>query len=90
MSPIGIKRLLDEKPFKPFTIFTGDGSSVDVRSPEFAFLQPGGRTLRVFVPLKSNAREEEEFQENAIDVFLITKVAIPPRSTRRNGHGKAR
>jgi hypothetical protein len=89
MSPIGIKRLLDEKPFRPFTIFTGDGSTVVVRSPEFAFLQPGGRTLRVFVPLKSNAKEEEEFQEHSIDVFLITKVISPSRQPRRNGHGKA-
>ena len=90
MSPIGIKRLLEEKPFKPFTIFTGDGSTVDVRSPEFAFLQPGGRTLRVFVPLKSNAREEDEFQEQSIDVFLITKVVTPSRQSRRNGHSKGR
>ena len=86
MSPIGIRRLLDEKPFTPFTIFTGDGSTVDVRSPEFAFLQPGGRTLRVFVPLKSNAKAEEDFVDHVIDVFLIAKVMIPARQSKRNGH----
>jgi hypothetical protein len=90
MSPVGIKRFLDEKPFKPFTIVTGDGGTADVGSPEFAFLQPGGRTLRVFVSLKSHAREEDEFQEHSIDVFLITKVVSPSRHARRNGHGKGR
>src|SRR4051812_48406832 len=82
MSPARIKEVLETKPFEPFTIHTGDGSTVDVQSREFAFLYPGGRTLHVSVPKVRNAREEEDFEEHRIDVFLITKITSPPRRNR--------
>ena len=50
MSPAAISAMLNAKPFEPFTIHTGDGSSVDVLSKEFTLLYPGGRTLRVVAP----------------------------------------
>ena len=89
MSPARIKLALDEKPFQPFTICTGDGRTVNVLSPEFAHLYPGGRTLLVSVPRKKNPREEEDFEEHHIDVFLITKLTSPPKP-HRNGGKRAR
>jgi hypothetical protein len=86
MSPDRIKQILSTEPFERFTIFTGDGSSVNVLSKEFAYLKPGGRTLEVSVPLVKNARDEGQFEEHRIDVFLITKVVSPPRNGKRNGH----
>ncbi len=83
MSPDRIRTLLDQQPFAPFTIHTGDGGTVDVLSKEFAFLYPGGRTLRVVTPKFRGAAEEADFEEHTIDVFLITKVTQPP--TRRSG-----
>ncbi len=83
MSPEGIKQFLDSKPFQPFTIETGDGSSVNVLSREFAWLKPGNRTLVVSVPLVPRAKEEGEFEEHNIDVFLVTKVITPARLGRR-------
>jgi len=77
MSPERIRQLLDTKPFQPFTVYTGDGGSIDVLSREFAWLMPGGRTMIVSVPVVAGARQEDEFDVHNIDVFLITKVATP-------------
>ena len=82
MSPDRIKTLLSRRPFEPFAVVTGDGSRVNVLSQEFVFLKPGGRTLEVSVPRRPDAKEEADFEEHTIDVFLITKVISP---VRRNG-----
>jgi hypothetical protein len=87
MSPDRILRTLQEKPFQPFTIHTGDGSAVDVLSPEFAYLYPGHRTLSVSVPRVPNARDEADFEEHRIDVFLITKLTFPPQRQKRRKAG---
>jgi hypothetical protein len=79
MSPMRIKQILETTPFQPFTVHTGDGSTVDVMSRAFAWLKPGGRTLIVSVPLKRGASEETDFEDHNIDVFLIAKVTMPPK-----------
>jgi hypothetical protein len=89
MSPGRIKQFLEAKPFAPFTIHTGDGSTVDVISREFAWLHPGNRTLVVSVPMVENANDEGEFRDHNIDVFLITKVTLPPKHRRRNGRKRS-
>ncbi len=86
MSPERIKALLNRRPFAPFTVVSGDRSSVDILSQEFAFLKPGGRTLEVSVPKKVRATEESDFEEHTIDVFLITKVMTPPKKNGRKSH----
>jgi len=83
MSPDRIRQLLGKRPFEQFTVVTGDGSDVPVLSPEFAFLKPGNRTLEVSVPKVRNPKEEADFEEHTIDVFLITKVVSPPRKNGR-------
>ncbi len=88
MSPDRIRALLDAEPFEPFTIHTGDGSTVNVLSKEFTLLYPGGRTLRVVSPKFRGASEEADFEEQTIDVFLITKVTTPPHRSSR-GRRKA-
>jgi len=82
MSPDRIKQLLGRRPFQPFTVVTGDGSDIDVLSQEFAFLKPGGRTLEISVPRVRNPKDEADFEEHTIDVFLISKVITPAK---RNG-----
>jgi hypothetical protein len=77
MSPDRIKQTLDAKPFQPFTVVCGDGGTVDVVSREFAYLLPGGRTLLVSVPKHARAKNEGEFEEHRIDVFLITRLISP-------------
>jgi hypothetical protein len=87
MSPERIRDILKTIPFQPFTIHTGDGSTVDVVSPEFAFLHPGGRTLFISEPRVKNAKNEADFREHRIDVFLITKVTWPPERVHRRKAG---
>jgi hypothetical protein len=89
MTPDRIRQLLNTQPFQPFTVYTGDGSSVDVLSSEFAWLMPGGRTMIVSVPIMENATEENEFRVHNIDVFLVTKIATHPKRGRRNGRRRA-
>jgi hypothetical protein len=67
---------------------TGDGSSVNVLAKEFAFLYPGGRTLRVVAPRFKGATEEEDFDEHTVDVFLISKVVTPPMKLASRRPGK--
>ncbi len=85
MSPERIKQALGAEPFEPFTVVTGDGSTVNILSREFAFLKPGGRTLEVSVPRVRKPKEESDFEEHRIDVFLITKLILPPVRGRANG-----
>ena len=81
MSPVRVRQFLDATPFQAFTVVTGDGSTVDVISREFAWLKPGNRTLVVAVPLVKGASEEGEFEDHNIDVFLISKIVAPaPRN----------
>ena len=87
MSPERIRDLLEAKPFQPFTLVTGDGEKVDVLAREFAILLPGGRTLTVVAPKFKGARDEDDFAEHKIDVFLITKVTVP--YVRSDGRRKA-
>ena len=77
MSPARIQTIIDTSPFETFSVFTGDGSRVDVLAKEFVWLYPGGRTMLVFSPRKQNAKRESDFEEHRIDVFLITKVVTP-------------
>ena len=72
MSPERIREYLHRQPFVPFTIYTGDGSTVRVRSPEFAVLEPRGRTLTV-----TTGEQVRGFSEiQVVDVFLITKLGL--------------
>jgi hypothetical protein len=90
MSPDRIKQFLEKQPFEAFTAHTGDGALVNVLSREFAWLHPGNRTLVVAEPLSKAAKDEADFREHSIDVFLITKVTTPPKRQRHNGRKGSR
>ena len=79
MSPLRLKQILDEQPFQPLVIHTGDGSRVRVVSREMALLLPGGRSLIVATGRKIGDDDETA----TIDVFLITKVTRPAMPRRR-------
>jgi len=44
-----IRKLLDAKPFEPFTIHTTDGDLIGVKSPEFVLLAPNARQISVWM-----------------------------------------
>ena len=68
--------MLDERPFRTFDIHTSDGRVVTVRSPEFAWIHPFGRTMYVCPNPAVDADE-------VIDLLHVTKLS--QGSQRRNG-----
>ena len=84
MSPERFRSFIDADPFQPFTILKGDGEQVDVVSRHLVLLYPGGRTAHVVSPKFVGAKDEKDFEDHYIDVFLVTDVIRP----RRNGNGR--
>jgi hypothetical protein len=63
-----IRTKLDERPFRPFTIFTSDGKVATVKNPMFAWIHPAGRTMYVCEDPASDADE-------IIHLVHVTKLA---------------
>ena len=59
--------LMEARPFQPFRIYTADGRSVTVKSPEFAWHPPAHRTIWV---------AEGEERVHMIDLHLVTRFEI--------------
>jgi hypothetical protein len=78
VAPGALRQILEQKPFRPVRVFTGDGSVFDIKSREFCFLSPKGRTLVVFGGEGQNDDNDEDFR--LVDVFLITKLETEGRS----------
>lgn len=77
-----IRELYRARPFKPFRVHLADGESVLVKSPEFMWMTPGGRTL--FVSPGGEAAE-------IIDLLLVTRITfddVKKRSRRRGQNGE--
>jgi hypothetical protein len=45
-----LRAVASASPFQPFKIHLADGRNVMVRSPEFLFIPPGGRTVVLWQP----------------------------------------
>lgn len=74
MTTTQLQKVLAAKPFTPFTLRLADGSRVPVRSPEFAWIHPGGRT--VFVATDDDAAD-------IIDLLLVAAIEVGNGRTRR-------
>jgi hypothetical protein len=77
-----LKSMLDERPFRPFDVHTSDGDVVRVRSADFAWIHPSGRTMFVATDPKFDT-------EYVIDLLHITKLA-QGRVTNGRPKGKGR
>ncbi len=75
-------QLMEARPFQPFQLVTADGRSVPVKSPEFAWHAPAGRT--VFV-----ASGKGDDVVRIIDLQLVTQFVVGFRAN-GNGRGKKR
>lgn len=69
------RQVLNNTPFRPFTIFTADGLSIPVVSREFVSLSPSGRTVVVFDP---------EDRMNILDLLVVTNLQIEPANGSRS------
>lgn len=69
-----IKIAYEARPFQPFDLYTADGRSVPVRSPEFLAFSPKARC--VYVGLDDGLE--------VVDLLLVTALKMrPPGGTRR-------
>jgi hypothetical protein len=62
-----VKEAYRARPFRPFRLHLADGDTIPVKSPEFMWMTPGGRT--VFVSQGGDAAE-------IIDLLLVTKISF--------------
>ena len=65
------RTLLRERPFRPFRVYTTDGTPIPVWHPDFAYLSPDGRTLFVY---------QQDYSFNMLDVPLLPRFSLesPP------------
>lgn len=64
-----LRRLLRERPFRPFRVFTTDGTAIPIWHPDFAYLSPDGRTLFVY---------QRDNQFDMLDVALLPRFGFDP------------
>lgn len=69
-----IKRLLQARPFRPFTVYLPNDRAFTIQHPEFGWLAPNGRTLVV-------APAPPQKGVDLLDVRLITRVATEDAPT---------
>ena len=77
-----VRQHLQQKPFVPFMLHTADGDRVRVKSPEMAWLTPGGRTI--FIATGERGIDDDVVE--IVDLLLVTKLT----TGRRNGGGHSR
>ena len=75
-----LRKAVNARPFRPFTISLADGRAFRVRSPEYIFLPP--KAQRTFIVAES----AEDY--NIIDLLLVTSIDFNGR--RRSRSKKAR
>ena len=72
-----VRTLHQAKPFAAFTLNLADGEKIPVKSPEFMWITPGGRT--VFV-------SQGDEKVSIIDLLLVTQLTL---GNGRNSRRKA-
>ncbi|MEX2172699.1 MAG: hypothetical protein WD851_25500 [Pirellulales bacterium] len=74
MTTAEVKSLHQAKPFRPFTIHLADGEKLPVKSPEFMWITPGGRTIIV---------GHDDGEMSIIDLLLVTQITTGNGRTAR-------
>ena len=69
-----LQQALNAVPFRPFTIYLADGTTIPVISREFVASSPSGRTIVVFDP---------QDRMNILDLLLVTNLQIEPSNGSR-------
>ena len=72
-----LDELLENRPFQPFRIYTSDGRSVPVKSPEFIWHPPASRMVWVYADRGDKA--------HLIDLHLVTQFVIGTSTAKRGG-----
>ena len=75
-----LRKMRDAVPFQPFTIQSAGGRSLSVPHRDFLSIGPAGRVVMFYGPGDA---------WSAVDVDLITEVAVEPTNTTTNGETSA-
>jgi len=65
-----VAKLIDQQPFKPFTVFGADGASYTVEQLDMVTFSGTGRLLLVYDPVID--------QNHVFDVALISRITCDP------------
>jgi hypothetical protein len=71
-----LDKVLQAKPFRPFTVHMGDGRSFLVPHQEFLSHSPNGRTVIVYGP-------DDDF--SILDLLLVTELEVHSSSNKSDG-----
>ena len=74
MTTAEVKSLHQAKPFRPFTIHLADGEKLPVKSPEFMWIAPSGRTIIV---------GHDDGEMSIVDLLLVTQITTGNGRTSR-------
>ena len=75
MTASEIRKALEQAPFQPFELLTGDGERYPVPTPDHAAVAPSGRIAAIF---------HDDDSASHLDVFLVTAVRyLPPNSAKQ-------
>jgi hypothetical protein len=76
-----LRKLLRDRPFRPFRVYTTDDTEIPVWHPDSAYLSPDGRTLFVY---------QRDYDFNMLDVALIPRFAFDNApGAKESGNGTA-
>ena len=68
-----IRKLLHDRPFRPFVVHVADGGRLLVKHEDFVALAPSGREMIVYRPDKA-----DDYQ--VVDIMLVTRLEIAARN----------
>ena len=66
-----LKTVQHAQPFRPFTIYMGDGRSFFVKHPDFISRSPSGRTIIVH-------GDDDSF--SVLDMLVVTELQVHPNA----------
>jgi len=69
-----LRKVHEQRPFRPFTLHIADGRQLPVPHSECLWVPPSGRTIFV---------ESEPDAPDIVDVLMVTTIKL--KSSRRNG-----
>ncbi|MBI4663248.1 MAG: hypothetical protein HY735_30975 [Verrucomicrobia bacterium] len=68
-----IRKLLHERPFRPFVVHVADGGRLVVKHEDYVALAPSGREMIVY-------RHDRPDDYQVVDIMLATRLEIATRN----------
>ncbi|MBE7499996.1 MAG: hypothetical protein HS113_06730 [Verrucomicrobiales bacterium] len=71
-----IRKLLHERPFRPFVVHVADGGRLLVKHEDFVALAPSGREMLVY-------RHDKPDDYEVVDLLSVTRLEVSTRNGTR-------